>query len=976
MRFRLPFLVAALVLLLVSDAALAGEYVWMEGEDASQTSFNQHGWYTSTDIQADLLSPGVPGGASGDWLGHFSNAGDSAEASWDFSVTEGGSYTVWVRCNPFKTSQRWSIDGGEFEPMALDDVRGRLDLVDPGIDLRFIGWVQVGEVDLDAGDHTLTIGVDAFEGKAHAGLDAIVVENMGWAPAGATKPDAAGDEPAADAWFPLAPRDESSADGSVIDMSGLHDRPAGTHGALQRDGAGLAFADGTPVKFWGLNASMGPTADLQDQQASFYAKYGVNLVRQHPVEAVLGVLQTDANGDRHFDADRLDRFDRWFATLKEHGIYMQWSLFYPHVITPDDGYPSDLYDELPDRGAGKSTSGLATIEPALQDAEWEWARRLLDHTNPYTGMRYADDPALAVIETRNEDSIFWHAPLNDLAAGDVYPKHTARLQQKWMEWVAGHYADDQALAQAWGDGMRNGDSVSNPAMKIYAAWEMAADGPNGAPQKGRRRMGDFIRFLAETQRAGYERRQQRLRDLGFDGVTVSTAWKAGGPAAAAANLWADDAMDMIDRHAYFGGGDGGHQIAEGAVNNESHLGQPGRGILGAGMFQVGDKPFMLSEWTSKPPNQWKAETAPLFAFYGMGLQGWDASLHFAGSKVRMGSGWPSMSSYATETPAYLGQFPALVFAIEHGHITEGATAALRRLSTEQVFAGFDARNQPLAEGGWQGEDTLETPPEVMAIGRIATAFADHAQPSERVDWSTYWDQDAQTIESSTGELMWDYGRRVVQVKTPKTQAIIGFAGGETWQLPGVSATIDTPFVSLIFTPLDDRPLDESVDILVTALARDRQTGAHYNADGTQLEEAGGPPLLLEPVQAELEFGGAPIIAAEALDTRGVPTGTSVERDANTIHIDGRYATYYYRAQREGDYPEPDPDAGTGADAGTNDGGGSANGGQTTADAGQSGSAQKADEGCGCNHTSAMPAEWWLLLLGFAGWRRARKRGDC
>ena len=35
-------------------------------------------------------------------------------------------------------------------------------------------------------------------------------------------------------------------------------------------------------------------------------------------------------------------------------------------------------------------------------------RRLLEHVNPYTGLAYKDDPALAILETHNEDSIFWH----------------------------------------------------------------------------------------------------------------------------------------------------------------------------------------------------------------------------------------------------------------------------------------------------------------------------------------------------------------------------------------------------------------------------------------------------------------------------------------------------------------------------------------------------------------------------------------
>ena len=70
-------------------------------------------------------------------------------------------------------------------------------------------------------------------------------------------------------------------------------------------------------------------------------------------------------------------------------------------------------------------------------------------------------------------------------------------------------------------------------------------------------------------------------------------------------------MGAIDRHRYAGGGEGGHGIATGEVSTFSHLDQPGTGILEAGFEQVEDKPLILTEWTQSPPNQWKAEIAPL-----------------------------------------------------------------------------------------------------------------------------------------------------------------------------------------------------------------------------------------------------------------------------------------------------------------------------------------------------------------------------
>ncbi len=382
---------------------------------------------------------------------------------------------------------------------------------------------------------------------------------------------------------------------------------------------------------------------------------------------------------------------------------------------------------------------------------------------------------------------------------------------------------------------------------------------------------------------------------------VSTAWRAGGPAASAANLWTDDAVDAIDRHNYAGGGAGGHGITAGAVNNETHLTRPGRGILSSGLWQVEDKPFIMTEWTQKPPNQWKAEIAPLMAFYGMGLQGWDASYHFAGSRNYMGNGWPSMNSYVTETPHYIGQFPALAFAVYNNHFDEGAIVAARRLATDEIFAGIDALQQVQGRSGYDESELLgqgNTPVEALAIGRVTLKIEDGQVSSQFESLSGGWDRATQTVRSNTGQLAWDYARRVVLVRSDKTQGIIGFAAGEAYDLPGVTIrNIDTPFVSLLLTPLDNRPLVESERILITAMARDKQYGATYNSDGTELLDAGGPPLLLEPVQATISIKGGPLTSVKVVDVYGVPTDRELDCTNNTFRIDGRYASYYYEVTR-------------------------------------------------------------------------------
>ena len=921
------------------------ESIWIEGEDADRTTFNRHDWYSSTGVRKQLLSPGLASPArrgpdgQGEWLAHYSSTGERAEAEYRFQVQSGGTYTLWLRASVYRVRMWYRLDSGARTDIDLEsDPRERLNLTLPALDLRFLAWIRAGALAMAPGRHSVTFGLEVHPAwgrpELHGGIDALCLTNFPWDPAGNLRPAMGGtsgtgtspNPPHAgqpDEWFPLVPADDPFAPDSITDMSRLVDSPAGMHGPLQRAGAGFAFADGTPVKFWGMGAAPAATPELQRQQARLYRKNGVNLVRLHPVEATVGPWsaagQSGSTGGRSLDAAGLDRLDRWFATLKAEGIYMDWSVFYPHIITPADGYPADLYAELADQDGGKSSSGMVNFMPQLQAAEWAYEQALLEHRNPYTGLRYVDDPALAILEVHNEDSIFWHFPLNDLEAGQKYPRHTARLKGMWQGWLAQHYASDSALLAAWGPpgaGSRAGDSLANADMPIYAAWEMAANGPSRNPREAHR-MGDFIRFLAETQRAYFAERGRLARELGFKGVLVSTAWMAGGPAANAANAWTDDALDAIDRHGYFGGGVGNWRILEGEVQNGTHTTQAGSGLLATGFQQVEDKPFIMSEWDQVAPNQWKAESAPLMAFYGMGLNGWDALLHFNGSRPRMGSGWPDGNSFVTETPHYLAQFPALALAVRRGDLAEGTLAAARRVSEDDVFRGTDALTQDLPGGGYRAGQggqpaatrNLTAPPEAFAIGRVTLKVAGAGAglaASERADWDRYWDRNSGVVQSVTGQLEWRAKERVVLVKSAKTQGIIGFGGGRQLDLPGVTVDLATPFVSLLFTPLDDRPLIESAHILVTALAQDKQTGARYNQDGTQLLDFGGPPLLLEPVQAILTFKGAPITSARVVDQFGVPRDQEVEREGNVVHIDGRYATYYYEIRRIVDAPEPSP----------------------------------------------------------------------
>ena len=864
--------------------AFAEETIWIEGESASTNNFSDHTWFNN--VNRDLLAPGTPGVENGDWLIHYNMSPDSAaaQAAYSFDVTDGGEYEVWLRVLTPGTEGWISVDSGNQIDLDIDsNLRESVNLIWPSpYDFaswcgvgdycaihHYIGWVKAGDFNLSPGSHSLTFGVDHHEnwnGGIVGGVDSIVIFNHHWGPSGSGQPDATENSP--DEWFAFHPTDTPEDWSESVTAIQL-DTPAGLHGAAQQQGADVVFEDGTEVKFWGVNAFPPGNEDRMLQQASLFSAMGVNLVRIHPIQQQIG---------NPIEADKMEQYDLWFSILKEHGIYTQWSVFWPHVITEDDGYP--LYSELDDG----STSGLVTVFPELQAFEWQYLEPLMAHVNPYTGMSYADDPALAIVEVRNEDSIFFHNPLSNLS--NTYPEHTAILQRNWVEWLSEKYGSNDELLRAWGDGAYTSDGLDNAEMKIYHSWEMGGDGPiNGADEvvlEQAPRMGDWIEFLANRQCDGYIQRKDNLRSSGYSGVVLSTGWKVGGMASSMANLWSDDCLEMIDRHTYQGGGDylRGGILTTGEVSQESAHAEPGTGVMALNHMQVESKPMQHSEWIASVPSPWKADSVPTYGFYGMGLYGWDAGLNLGTYRgFSYDGGWPDLSMWEIMVPHHFGQYAAVARSIHERHLTEGTPAHAERFSEPEVFTGLDERAEYDA---WLG-----------AVGPIVKSF--EGGTTETVDLEDYRDGDF--INSNTGELAW-HTDGWYKVTADNTQAIVGQAGPGSISLPDIEVELTNEFVSLIFTSLDGYNLATSSSILVTAMAKDKQTGTIYNSDMTELVALGGPPLLLEPVQATLTFGGEPIIAVNILDAHGVPTGVVEDVINNTVVIDGRWKTAWYQIQRE------------------------------------------------------------------------------
>lgn len=701
-------------------------------------------------------------------------------------------------------------------------------------------------------------------------------------------------------WFQFQPRNYFSK--SEVDLSSWLDKPAGKHGVLQIKGKDYEFEDGTPVKFWGVNiCSDEPFSEKRkvDEWVHIMSKYGINGVRFHKFtwDATDGIHSTQLTKDKWV------RFDYFNNALREAGIYYSWSHIYGHRVLPADSSRLLAYDEIkntrfPWSHLNGTTASLVNFAEDLQSLNIELTINMLNHVNPLTGKKYADDPALTVIELQNEDNIFWAAMEETLKQT---PTYRALLCKKFTHWLREKYKTQSALEKAWkGLGLDKGQTLAaeniypNPNHGLFSyEYEQALREKRNVPVH----IADRAAFLFSEQMKFYEKFSKAIRKTGYRGVIVGSCWQAGSGITHFYNLYSDYKTGAIDRHNYFGGGSG-HQLKPGKFDNTSMLTKPGSGLLSTGLQMVSDRPFQLSEWMNLIPNEWIPEASPIVAVYGLGLQGWDASYSFAmdfttfTNTIQSGHG-----VYNVTSPGHLALYPALAAMIYRKDIREGRPAADRALTIEQLRKGVIPFNEKTAQQYDVKSFESTVPTEALAVGPVTVSF--NTKRKKTTDLPHDITDSVKTVVSNTGQLNWNYTKKgYFTVNTDGTKALVGFAPGEKQELGKYSITTSNEFAVIIISSFEKaKSLDETNKILITTMARARNTGMKFNESHTELLEVGTAPIILEPVSAAIEFPGNKTWTVHILDHTGNKTGKILHFNGRTLHLEGKDTkAFYYLAE--------------------------------------------------------------------------------
>ncbi|NRA38289.1 MAG: hypothetical protein HRU15_09130, partial [Planctomycetes bacterium] len=371
-------------------------------------------------------------------------------------------------------------------------------------------------------------------------------------------------ETSGDDWFVWQANSNHTA-ASATSMADWQGEEAGSKGRIKRKGSDL-FYGGKEIKLWGLNVCYGrgcaPPKEVSDLRADFYAKNGINAVRLHKYadgSGGSGILVKDSMTE--LDAAALDRMDYFIAALKKRGIFVKLSPTFGSLSIAANEYDTiscaSAFGAKPKGGRRLKTGGSIFMMSEMQDLQIKQTLNVLNHKNPYTGLTYAEDPAIMLIELVNEESALFHSTVGNLKKSPLLHKEVGPL---FTEWLLKKYGSEEKVKERWGKGGLNSftyekltdESFANKSvLPIGGPWYWNPKQIQGSQAYKAPRLFDAAEFLCELQTAYYQRYAAALQKAGYDGELMGSNWQAGSGSSHFYNMYSDREIGLVDRHNYY-----------------------------------------------------------------------------------------------------------------------------------------------------------------------------------------------------------------------------------------------------------------------------------------------------------------------------------------------------------------------------------------------------------------------------------------
>jgi hypothetical protein len=674
---------------------------------------------------------------------------------------------------------------------------------------------------------------------------------------------------------------------SAADARFLLDGPAGSHGFIRIQDGHLYRGDGKRFRCWGVNmtgwakgAAEIPDHKAAELYAAALARSGVNCVRLHfldrpdtalPIrnegasisptagpftQPPRGLIRGDLPDSQHFNPQQLDNLDYWIAQLKKNGIYADFNLNVGRRFTKGDGVPdADLISPY---------KAFTYFGPELVALQKDYAKQLLGHRNPYTGLRYADDPAVAIVEVVNENSLleFWarnwlrgeRKPGAENYQLDMTPHYQALLVKMYNEWLAKNRKPADVVALRKMAGVADGQPV--PFMRR-----------GDHPEAPRLRLDAEIAFITQVEIDFHEDFKRFLKDE--VGVKVPII-----PMGDHTYFMANQPLmrtlakgDIVDSHVYWQ-----HPAIYGHRNDPMVNSPEKATILKLARSAYAGKPFTVSEVNQPFPSDYGAEMIPILASYAS-LQDWDGIFFYTFETKIAGQWTPMITDHfdITLDPVKMAHMPVGAMIFLRGDVAAAKTMLTRSYSTDQIS---EAARLPRGEMPYYtpGFD-VRTP--LVHGSRIACLDCKPSLPAPLGPMNP--------IVSDTGELSWltNGGKEgLVSIDAPRSQALVGFiSANPKVETRNLSAEIKNRFAAITLSSLDGKPLNLSNRLLLTTTGRVDNTGQKWDERGANLTVWGTAPTLIEPITGYValkDLEGAVAVFAQPLDGSARPIGKEIQ----------------------------------------------------------------------------------------------------
>ena len=849
--------------------ARGSEFVWIEGESAVSNNMTRHPWWYEKVKKGEL--------SGGDFIANWSDK-QPGEAAYTFEAPADKEYTFWVRANPIAAKLSYQLDASDWKLIDVGAKSDENNIAEDGKpDMRFIAWLKVGAVTLTKGSHNLKFKMHS-ENNNHGMLDCFVFADASFTPSGGHKPGEKvdkGQEATGPHWAFEPAKDMFSPD-ALLDLRGLNEKIAGENGFVTRskDGNELLLGNGKPARFWAVNTGAYNDAKLNlERHAQFLAKRGINMVRFH------GNI-TPGDG-KLMDANReeIEKLWRCVAAMKKAGVYTTFSPYWAG--------PSSVKASMGVLDPGKNGNwGMLFFDKKLQEAYRAWMKTALTEKNPHTGIPLSEDPALAIIQLQNEDSLLFYTSQGIAGSAAV------DLRKQFGEFLAKKYGSLDKAKAAW-DGLNiKEDNFAAGEAGLYMIWELTQRKHSPSQEK---RLADQMQFYADTM--------FNFNKMAGDYIHNELHCKA---LINAGNWRTADNVTMLDSERYsytpneimgvnryytgeHDGPNAGWAICNGDMfTDDSVLLNPRD--LPVALKQVDGYPILISESSWVPPLSHQSEGPFLIAAYqsmnGVGPYYWFATGNEDWRQPGSANGFmPSEGKWVCATPMLMGQWPAAALFYRMGYVKKGEPAVYEQRALNDLWerkmpiiaedAGYDPNrdkdNVAKASNVKGGVDPL-----AYLVGPVMVKYGGDPAQSKVADLKPYIDSAAKTVKSSTGELEMDYGKGICTLNTPKVQGVSGFLKKVgVFKLADVEIQCANEYATVIAVSMDDKSLKSSAKILVQIGTTERPAGwatkavKVKNRDGEQVVNFGRAPWQITDSEVTITVNNPALTTACILDANGM-----------------------------------------------------------------------------------------------------------